>query len=264
MSKRQMTTQRPVDQQNRAVSDHRAGQLMAQLSGYLASWRHGARVAAAVMALGAVAALGGCGGEEHVIRYRVTIEVDVNGETKSGSSVIQVLFYGGGGGAGRPYSYYFKTSGVAPVINLGDRGWLVASLREMRNDRQDKSGIKCKRYHVEQWLDVFQLDAAELVKLRAGKRDLLEKRPPTFAWFPRNADREGGVQLCPEEFTRFIGTDVTLKSATIEIAPDAELKTKLEIDAQWLDSLRADKSGYRLTGPYHPSLGFFEAVGAGQ
>jgi hypothetical protein len=265
MSKRQMTTQRPANQQNRAVSDRRAGQLMAQLSGYLRSCQRGVRVAAAVLALGAVAALGGCGGEEHVIRYRITIDVDVNGETKSGSSVIQVLFYGGGGGAGRPSKYYTRTSGVAPVIDLGRRGWLVATMRAVDNERRQKaSGIQCKQHDAEQWLDVFQLDAAELVKLRAGKRDLLAKRQPTFAWFPHNQDYLTGVQLCPEEFSRIIGTDVNLRSATIEIVPDAELKTKLDIDAQWLDSIRAEKNGSTLHGQYKPSLSFFERVGAGQ
>jgi hypothetical protein len=240
MSKRQMTTQRPANQQNRAAAHRQAGQLMAQLSGYLASWQRGARVAAAALALGALAALGACG-EEKVVRYRVTINLDVNGETKSGSGVIQTLFYGGGG-ASQPYKYYTQTQGVAAVVDLGRHGWLVATLTGTTDSRR-KSGVTCKEPRsVEELLGAFGLDAAEVVKLRTGKRELLDGNLPAFVWFPRDQPYTAAEQICPEEFSKVIGADVHLKSGTIEIVPDASLKTVLDIDASWLHEIRVDRA----------------------
>jgi hypothetical protein len=238
MSKWQMTTQRPANQQNRAVSDHRAGQLMAQLSGYLASWQRGARVAAA-----ALAALGGCG-EKKIVRYRVTINLDVNGETKSGSGVIQTLFYGGGG-ANQPYKYYTQTQGVAAVVDLGRHGWLVAAMGYNNSEysrRKKEFSLTCKSpKYAEGLLDAFQLDAAELVKLRVGKRDLVDGNLPAFVWFPRGQSYTDSQQICPEEFSRVIGADVSLQSATIEIVPDAPLKAALDAEAPWLAEMRSDQ-----------------------
>jgi hypothetical protein len=236
MSKRQMTTQRPVNQQNRAAAHRQAGQLMAQLSGYLASWQRGARVAAA-----ALAALGGCG-EKKIVRYRVTINLDVNGETKSGSGVIQTLFYGGGG-KNQPNQYYTQTQGVAAVVDLGRHGWLVATLTGTTDSRR-KSGVTCKQpKSVDGLLGAFGLDAAEVVKLRTGKRELQAGNLPAFVWFPRDQPYTAAQQICPEEFSSVIGADVDLKSGTIEIVPDAPFQTVLDIDARWLAEMRSDQAG---------------------
>jgi hypothetical protein len=263
MSKRQMTTRIPVNQKIRAVSGRRVGQLMGKLSGYLASWRRGAR-AAAVLALGTVAALGGCG-EEKVVRYRITINLDVNGETKSGSGVIQTLFYGGGG-VNQPNKYYTQTQGVAAVVDLGRHGWLVAAMRGENTDdearrRRKESGLTCKQpKQAEGLLDAFKLDAAEVVKLRAGKRELLEGNLPSFVWFPRDNSYTAALQLCPAEFSPMIGADVSLTSATIEIVPDAPLTTVLDIDAPWLTEMRAQKMG-GTTGIFKPGRMAYENPG---
>jgi hypothetical protein len=236
----------------------------------IASWQRGARVAAAALALGAVAALGGCG-EEKVVRYRVTINLDVNGETKSGSGVIQTLFYGGGG-ANQPYKYYTQTQGVAAVVDLGRHGWLVTAmdmdLTEVSR-RKRAFGLTCKGPQMaEGLLGAFGLDAAEVVKLRTGKRELAEGNLPAFVWFPRGRPYTDAQQICPEEFARVIGADVSLKSAAIEIEPDAPFKTVLDIDAPWLAEMRGDQPrGTR--GPqalaskqdYIPPIRFFENPG---
>ena len=92
--------------------------------------RTGLRMAALCVMAWTLALLSGCG-NIHTFRYRLTVEVEDNGEVKSASSVIEVQFRGGGGSSsGSPYRYYTSIKGIAPVIDLGRGGNLVAALAE--------------------------------------------------------------------------------------------------------------------------------------
>jgi hypothetical protein len=193
---------------------------------------------------------------------------------KSGSGVIQTLFYGGGGtNSGSPYRYYTRTQGVAAVVDLGRHGWLVAAMTDDPDEvrrRKQEFGLTCKDpQRAEGLLNAFGLDAAELVKLRAGKRELVDGNLPAFVWFPRGRPYTEAQQICPEEFSRVIGTGLSLKSAMIESEPDAPFKTVLESDAPWLAEMRRDQPrGYRWKPqgvtdrrPYLPQILFFENPG---
>jgi hypothetical protein len=256
MSKWQMTTNDP-----------------AKLSRTRASWmRACARMALITLALGVVAALGGCGGEKKIVRYRVTINLDVDGETKSGSGVIQTLFYGGGG-KNQPNQYYMSTTGVAPVVDLGRHGWLVAAIRDDNHEvtrRKRAYRLTCKdpRSIVGLLNTVPHTEIDELLKVRAGKWEVKDGNLPAFVWFPGGQPYTDAQQICPEEFARVIGANVDLKSVTVEIVPDAPFKAALDIDAPWLAEMRADQPrGNR--GPqalaskqdYIPTITFFENPG---
>ena len=71
-------------------------------------------------------------GGADVFRYRLTLYVNYNGKTYSGSSVIEAKHVccapGGSGSHNAPPSAYFLYKGVAPIVNLSEGGWVFASI----------------------------------------------------------------------------------------------------------------------------------------
>jgi len=180
------------------------------------------------------------------VRYRLAFTVSVDGADKTGSSVINVLFYGGGGTtSGSPYQYYTMTEGVAPVIDLGSHGWLVAAMEYdgeeyYRRKRRYKLACAVPRMATS-LLDAFGLEVSDLRHRSAGKRVLAADYYPAFIWFPAGKPYQQAQQLCPEEFASVIGAGIKLESVTIELAPDAPLLKRLDIRAPWLDEIRIDQ-----------------------
>jgi hypothetical protein len=180
------------------------------------------------------------------VSFRLAFAVSVDGAVKTGSSIIDVLFYGGGDTkSGSPYRYYTTTEGVAPVVDLGSDGWLVAAMEydgEEYYRRKRQYGLACAvpRTAPTQ-LDAFGLEVPDLVKQRGGKRVLAEKYYPAFIWFPAGKPYQQAQQLCSEELARVIGAGIKLQSVTIELAPDGPLLKRLDIRASWLDEIRMDQ-----------------------
>src|SRR5262245_9934067 len=82
------------------------------------------------------------------VSFRLAFAVGQDGAVKTASSIIDVLFYGGGEGtaSGNPYRYHTSTGGVAPVIDLGSQGWLVAGMQydgEEYYRRKRQYGLAC-------------------------------------------------------------------------------------------------------------------------
>ena len=180
------------------------------------------------------------------VRFRLTFAVSVDGAVKTDSSIINVLFYGGGGTkSGSPYQYYTSTEGVAPVIDLGSHGWLVAAMAPDGEEyvrRKRLYGLACADpLYGPNLLDAFGREVSDLRKRSGGKRVLAENYYPAFIWFPAGKPYEQAQQLCPEEFSSVIGAGIKLQSVTIELAPDAPLLKRLDIRAPWLDEIRIDQ-----------------------
>src|SRR5215813_9318162 len=95
----------------------------------IASFFRGNRVLLVGMLLAVLVLYKACDNGGGDVRFRLAFAVSVDGAVKTGSSIINVLFYGGGGTrSGSPYRYYTLAEGVAPVIDLGSYGWLVAAM----------------------------------------------------------------------------------------------------------------------------------------
>jgi hypothetical protein len=189
---------------------------------------------------------GGDGNGGGNVSFRLAFAVSVDGAVKTGSSVIDVLFYGGGGTeSGSPYRYYTTTEGVAPVIDLGSHGWLVAAMQydgEEYYRRKRLYGLACADPRMApSLLDAFSLEVSKLTRQSGGKRVLAEKYYPAFIWFPAGKPYAQAQQLCAEEFSSVIGAGIKLQSVTIELAPDAPLLKRLDIRAPWLDEIRIDQ-----------------------
>jgi len=206
-------------------------------------------------------------------RHRMTFEAEVNGEVKSASSIIELEYSWGSSTTGSSLIVR-RRRGVAAVIDLGPNGMLVAALAadfsEWRR-RRDQLGLSCSKPagtremfdaafgldYAEAWNIPLQKEfVAKVRKLPQGKRKLGADHLPAFIWFPNGVSYRQAQQLCPEEFSRVIGTDVKLRAVTIEIAPNAPVPTSLDIQAPWLDEMRNDKKNGSRSGddPYHPYL----------
>jgi hypothetical protein len=194
------------------------------------------------------------------VRFRLAFTVGVDGAVKTGSSIINVLFYGGGGTkSASPYRYYTLTEGVAPVIDLGSHGWLVAAMQPDGPEyvrRKRLYGLACgdPRYATS-LLDAFGLEVSDLRNRSGDKRVLAEKYYPAFIWFPAGKPYEQAQQLCPEEFPSVIGAGIKLQSVAIELVPHAPLLKRLDIRAPWLDEIRIDQrqSFFRMGTAFKPN-----------
>ncbi len=206
-----------------------------------------------------VALVTACSGYSYSVRYRLTFSVEVDGETKTASSVINVAYYGSDSVGASGVRGYSSVNGVAPVIDMGRHGWLVAAMAEFGSEwhrRKTKYGLACsKPRSAAQLPAVFGLRAGDLVKLRNVRRELDQNNYPAFIWFPASEPYTMAKQLCPEEFDIVIGADVKFRSIEIEIAPDAPLRTQLGITAPWLDEIRVDqRQGVSFGGTFKPLL----------
>ena len=180
------------------------------------------------------------------VSFRLAFAVSVDGTVKSGFSIIDVLFYGGGGTrSGSPYQYYTTTQGIAPVIDLGSHGWLVAAMAydgEEYDRRKRQYGLACAVPRTAPTLlDAFGREVSDLTRRRGDKRALADNEYPAFIWFPPGKPYTQAQQLCPEEFSSVIGAGIKLQSVTIELAPNGPLLKTLDIRAPWLDEIRIDQ-----------------------
>jgi hypothetical protein len=118
------------------------------------------------------------------VRFRLAFTVSADGAEKTGSSIINVLFYGGGGTkSGNPYQYYTVTEGVAPAIDLGSHGWLVAAMDydgEEYYPRKRRSGLACAVPRTATSLLNAGLEVSDLRNRNGDKRVLAENYYPAF------------------------------------------------------------------------------------
>lgn len=211
----------------------------------------------AVCGVFAAALLGACGDNPNKgkIRYRLGFSIMVGGEVKSASSVLEVLFYGGGKNAmaspSAVRSYAKLMGGVAPIIDLGSRGMLAAAMwtdGEEYHRRKKEYGLTCQRPKgYDGFLNAFGKSAAELAALRVLRTELPERYYPSFIWIPAGASYRDAQQICWEEIPAVVGPDVRFQSAWVELAPDAPLIAALPISPPWLVELRNDERHRRKT-----------------
>jgi hypothetical protein len=202
------------------------------------------------------------------VRYRMAFEVEMNGQVKSASSIIELEYSSGSNVSGRP-TIIRARRGVAAVIDLGEHGALVAALGPEEYApsawyrRKKQLGLSCSEpKNVKQLFDAaYGLDddaeygRTYFAKLRwlqwlpFARRKLPDDHLPAFIWFPPGAPYRQAQDLCPEEFARVIGVDVRLRAVSIELAPSAPVQLRLDIEAPWLEEMRNDKNHGSWSGP---------------
>ena len=176
---------------------------------------------------------------------RMIVEVDVNGEIVSGSSVTQVsyrfyapwLALGGGVATSRMH-------GEAVYVDMGERGYLFALLRSegsvdyLKNIAQNLFRRELPRSHV------FSR-ALQRMRIEFGSRELSRDDYPMLVTFTDINDPTTVQLVDPGDLATTFGEDVELKRITLAITGDW-VTDGIEDVLGWLSEYR--QNGYRLDG----------------
>jgi hypothetical protein len=189
-------------------------------------------------------------------RYRLGIDVDVAGETRSGSSVIEVrwhLFpeslrclFGCNIGYSRVY-------GQAVLIDMGPQGALLATLwpanttssgqavpadflalRAFGSQPLPSTGYSLSPETPDSIREMFRMSNAR------GKAILSANNMPQFIWLKDANDPASAKPILAKDFPSVFDGNVRLRAASIEITTDP-IATGLEQKLPWLKAMREEQ-----------------------
>ena len=152
----------------------------------------------------------------YVYRYRLSIAVDIDGQTKTASSVIEVRNVTQPKFGSAPPVLTFM-HGEAVFLDLGQRGNVIAILGYGPNGSDvDRAGtLVLKKFG----LDLTDKNLVRLESLR-GSRDLTGNEIPTFVTFTNLNDPNSARVVRLEQFEQAFGPDVQFKRAWVEMTTD--------------------------------------------
>ncbi len=173
------------------------------------------------------------------IRYRLTLEAEVEGKPAVGSGVIEVTrednrrLFGSLGGFGA------EIKGQAVILDLNSRGSLFALLHGPGEIREDKTHPERLLFYAFPTLIKPQEYLAGLRKLKAlhPTADLPFDLLPMLVRFRDLSDPASVEQVQPNDLAAAFGAGVQLKKATIAITKDP-VTTGIEHKLPWLAGLQ--------------------------
>jgi hypothetical protein len=169
-----------------------------------------------------IAALVGCYMYEYPVyayRYRLTVNIELDGRVHSGSSVIEIgwqegIKLGNSGG------FAPIIRGQAPVVDLEDRGVVVATLvAEDWGWHNSNAGWGALWLVPRAFGDEKGGDPTMLPTLR-GKRKLAFDNLPRFLWFSNPQDPTTATTLLVDDIPRLFGPSARFAGAFVEITSD--------------------------------------------
>jgi hypothetical protein len=154
----------------------------------------------------------------YTYRYRLTVNIELDGKVHSGSSVIEIGWQAGpaiGDGGG----YGPTIRGQATLVDLGDRGVVVATLGESYGPARDGAlgapWVAAEAFGNHSTGD----EIPDLPRLR-GKRDLALNKLPRFLWFSNPQDPNTARKLLVQDIPATFGSAARFAGATVEITND--------------------------------------------
>ena len=167
------------------------------------------------------------------LRCKVTIEVKVDGKIKRASSVMYVSYSNDiwksipSIAPHRLHTYTFHA--IAPIVDLGEYGSLVAALTSLNNYAKTGQPISGKTSGVLE-ADLLPLAAYNLepsqIHLAKGRVQLNPKSYPRFIWIPPEVtDLRGAKPLLAEEFPEHISPNVVLHRVLVETTEEKVIET---------------------------------------
>jgi len=185
--------------------------------------------------------------ESHAFRYRLTLEVEVAGETRSGSSVVDVTIRPSAP-PGTPRIVRARVNGDATLVEIGDGRALIALLEGVPEVARNlgplhqvwmglnPANVLFRLYGISSQTSNGQKDYtrafSELNRQRATK-ELAPADLPTIVGLRDMNDPGSLVLVDPTDIAKALGTDVRLRRATIAIT-DAPVDRTIEQRMSWL------------------------------
>jgi len=171
------------------------------------------------------------------LRYRLTLDVDVDGVTHTGSGVVEIAYHGmpewlGGIGGGAQAHFIGEMRGYAITVDLGARGLLfvvdsypfLADPRTGRIALANAANLGMLPFAA-YGLSQSQLPSTGIAHARAlrekkGPVDLPLEKLPMIVRFTDINDRSTIEELDPRDLATAYGADVRLVHAEFEFAAD--------------------------------------------
>lgn len=187
----------------------------------------------------------------YTYRYRMTLEVDVRGETKSGSSVIEVYLSKQPGFLSEVPSVATTVNGEAVFVDLGKGQNVIALLASGPDGRTVDNPQFVVPSHF--MLSYSDRDLPKFPQLE-GRWDL-NRALPTLVTFTDVNDPKTARVVRPEEFEQVFGPGVRFKGIWVEMTSDPvtrRIGSELPMLTTHRDSMRRSNSQPgKFTPQYH-------------
>lgn len=177
-----------------------------------------------------------------IFQYRLTVEIEADGQVHTGSSIIEIRYFTG---IDRERRWIGYTRGVAPFVELGRHGTIIAALEAnpvWYRTKMESLGLKVSGAGVElpKSASLLPLGGYNVYPKDLGKAKgkVVLKDLPSFVWIRRGADWLTAEPVLPQEMPVKIDPSVRLVQVTIEPAPDARLITRIKTPPPWLVQMR--------------------------
>lgn len=185
-------------------------------------------------------------------RYRMTLTVEVDGQLRSGSSIIEYWMSRQptlGGMIANPYQT--GVSGEAVFVDLGGQRNVVALLSSGPNAEKAGYAEGVVRSHFTKPNDIHRY-AAALSSLR-GSWELSDADLPTLVTFSNPSDPATIKVIRADQLERLYGSGVRWRGVRIEMTTDAvthTIKSRLPWVAELSNSIFVVPGRFTLNGPY--------------
>jgi hypothetical protein len=188
--------------------------------------------------------LGGCSRELGRYRFLYTVRIEVDGQVRSGSSVVEFR----ADSRIEAFNYALSEYGVSPWIDLGkERGALLAPLWARYLDKKRlPNGLDYAQLPLISILYELFVPSSERGKWekvsryldQATEKTLAARYRPDFLWVPADAATYKDLRLIhSHEFEDAIGPSIQYLDCSLK-PTHSQLRTQLDIEPPWLKSLR--------------------------
>ncbi len=203
------------------------------------------------------------------MRYRLTYVIEAAGETKTGSSIVQVRREDTTKLPLPNTGYGNRVTGEAVVVDLGGGKYLFSLLKESKRTRTDSTAAEWLPYTVFKDLGSEGMNPVEFTRMLADKKpseSLAHYQLPLLVTFTDINDPASVVRVDPDDLESHFGAGVKLKAVTLEITDEPVTNGRVEGVLGWWKEYR--EKHYRLNGKRsfaHPikSKNFADLVGTG-
>lgn len=153
------------------------------------------------------------------VRYRLTLDAEVDGGPKTGSGVIEVTYSKQTRFAGQP-PLIIGVRGEAVVLDLGSRGAIFALLKAGNDSRSGPETIVFRAFNFPNGVIPDPVDDG-LIKLQqlSGKREIALSSLPMLVRFRDINDQMSVEKVDPLDVGTRFGPGVRLTRAILEIVP---------------------------------------------
>jgi hypothetical protein len=194
------------------------------------------------------------------VQYRLIVEIQNDQKVITESSVIKASYYHEDYGLFKGWSqipWRSDCSGVAPIFDLGDKGWLIVPLRwdiegftqaqrEIAYPNPPNSPLHCYTLAMK----VFGHNANSVWRAQFDKPQILNQQMyPAFIWIPASNDWRLARQFLYNDFSSIL-SGVSIRSITLKPEYLAHRTIRVEPAPGWLKSLRAQGTTTKRPGQF--------------